>query len=453
MFRAFLFSLFCAHSLFAQNYDFSAVDRLLQDSLQTAFNGNVLVRIEQNDKLIYRFQAGNIAEQTRRAIASCTKWISGAVVLALAEKGYFSLDDSIGQYLPVFSQNGKGHFTIRQAFSMTSGLYSNDRYETDSNLTLAQSVDSIAANVPLRFSPGTMLAYDGSGMQVIGRLAEVVTGKDWETIAREQILDKCDMTATTYDVFGENPAVAGGIRSSARDYMQFLQMVLHDGEYNGERVLSSASIREMFTNQSGDAPVLYSPFQHGHPDYAYGVDTLRYAFGSWIFAENPETKTVEEISSPGAFGSYPWVDRKRNLTGITFTFLLINGRRDRDTQMKMMRLVREIIDGTTGVRETGNKLPQATALLANYPNPFSAGNTSTTTIRYQLTSAGDIGLAIYDLTGRLVRTLARGRQNAGIYTVRWNGRDAYGQDVAAGVYLYRLKTDRQVLVRRMVLLR
>ncbi len=452
MSRMSIILFFCVQAVSAQKYDFSAVDRLLQDSLQTAFNGNVLVLIEQNDELIYRFQAGNIVEETRRAIASCTKWVSGAVVLALAEKGYFSLEDTVGQYLPIFSRNGKGHFTIRQAFSMTSGLFSSERYEIKSTLTLEESVDLIAENTPMYFAPGTMMAYDGSGMQTVGRIAEVVTGKDWQTIAREQILDKCGMSATTYDVFGKNPAIAGGIRSSARDYMRFLRMVFHDGMHQGERVLSTESINEMFTNQSGTAPVFYSPFPHGHSDYAYGADTLRYAFGTWVFAENPMTRTVEEVSSPGAFGSYPWIDRKRNLVGITFTFLLVNGRRDRDTQLKMMRMVREIIDGTTGVKD-GTTLPRTAFLHPSYPNPFAVQQRTAVTIRFQLNRAADIELAVYDLSGRLVRTLMRGPQRAGMHTLQWDGRDANGQAVASGVYLYRLRSGGQVQVRRMVVLR
>ena len=69
------------------------------------------------------------------------------------------------------------------------------------------------------------------------------------------------------------------------------------------------------------------------------------------------------------------------------------------------------------------------------PNPFSVG----TRIRYSLAAEGDVELTVYDVTGRSVRQLARGRQTAGDHTALWDGRNATGQRVPAGVYLYRLR--------------
>lgn len=73
-------------------------------------------------------------------------------------------------------------------------------------------------------------------------------------------------------------------------------------------------------------------------------------------------------------------------------------------------------------------------LLPNYPNPFNNG----TVISYSLATAGQVKLEIFDVRGRKIRMLYDGQQNAGYYSVRWNGIDAYGQSVASGVYLYKL---------------
>ena len=62
-------------------------------------------------------------------------------------------------------------------------------------------------------------------------------------------------------------------------------------------------------------------------------------------------------------------------------------------------------------------------------------------------------LSVYDQAGKLVRTLASGRQQPGYHTVAWDGRNESGQDVGSGVYLYRLQTAEQTIVKRMVLLR
>ncbi len=67
--------------------------------------------------------------------------------------------------------------------------------------------------------------------------------------------------------------------------------------------------------------------------------------------------------------------------------------------------------------------------------------------------SGWVELAIYDLLGRRVRTLVNQKQAAGRYSVSWDGRNSRGEAVAAGIYLYRLKTNEKVQIRRMVLLR
>ena len=85
----------------------------------------------------------------------------------------------------------------------------------------------------------------------------------------------------------------------------------------------------------------------------------------------------------------------------------------------------------------------------NYPNPFNP----TTTIRFALASTKDVDLTIFDMTGRRVRTLLRGRRNSGWHLIQWDGLDEKGRAVPSGVYLYRLKAGRDVQVRRMVLIR
>lgn len=328
-------------------YDFASVDTLLTAAIPT-FNNQIYVAIKRDNTLLYEFSAGGVNENTVFEMGSATKWISSSVILMLAEQGYFSLDDEVGDYLPIFNDEGKGQFTARHAFSMSSGLFDDTRPHTDPLLTLEESVNVIALNTPFIFSPpGSNIAYDGKQMQVIGRIAEVVTGNDWRTIAKEQLFDRCTMSNSQYDVFGINPAVAGGLSTNAHDYLVFLKMIMDDGVCNQQRILESGSIQEMFTNQTNDAPVLESPWPSNHPDYPYAKDDLRYSFGSWILAENPATGVIEELTSPGAWGAFPWIDKRRNLYGVIFTYVpLADGgfQATRDTQLAVLREVRNIID-------------------------------------------------------------------------------------------------------------
>ena len=91
--------------------------------------------------------------------------------------------------------------------------------------------------------------------------------------------------------------------------------------------------------------------------------------------------------------------------------------------------------------------PSAFALGANYPNPF---NPATTIPLAVPAGAGDVDLTIYNVLGQPVRQVWNGPLAAGEHRLAWDGRDAQGQPIAAGVYLYRLQVDDQTLTRKMV---
>lgn len=103
----------------------------------------------------------------------------------------------------------------------------------------------------------------------------------------------------------------------------------------------------------------------------------------------------------------------------------------------------------TAVLEEDASLPQSFALAPNYPNPFNGS----TAIQFALPAEGEVELSIYDLTGQKVAALVAGRRGAGTYTVRWDGRDAEGDALASGVYLYRLRAGGQRETRKLLLLR
>lgn len=358
-----LFSLAITSHLGAQTYDFSAATTQIQSNL--GIYGNRVVAIIEHETLgeIFRFEAGDISQDSKFGIASCSKWLSGAIVLACAERGYFDLDDRVGDYLPIFDTYGKGHITIRQCFGMNSGLSLRDPdYELDSTLTLAESVDLIAANAPIVFTPGTQLDYEGDGMQTVGRICEVVTGKNWSTLARELLFTPLEMSSADYLFFGKNPAIAGGARCNATDYLKFLHMVLNNGQgKNGRVVLSSRSVQEFFTNQTFGLPEYHSPAQESD-FYAYD-ERPDYGMGSWIMAQHPVTGVVEEVASAGAFGTFPWVDRRRGLRGIIYMFGL--GAITQDNNLRVMAHIRAEIDAK-GLPPADPPSQVATSIVDNY---------------------------------------------------------------------------------------
>ena len=99
-------------------------------------------------------------------------------------------------------------------------------------------------------------------------------------------------------------------------------------------------------------------------------------------------------------------------------------------------------------------VPQTTALLPNYPNPFNPE----TWIPYHLATASHVQITIYDASGHLVRSLALGHQTEGYYTSKgqaayWDGRDSQGQIVGSGPYFYQLQAGSEALARKMLILK
>jgi len=116
------------------------------------------------------------------------------------------------------------------------------------------------------------------------------------------------------------------------------------------------------------------------------------------------------------------------------------------------------LPGVVGVEEKlveSETHPLVYSLSQNYPNPFS----SLTAISYSIAKSAvggrssAISLKVYDLTGRLVRTLVDRSQEPGYYKVSWDGRDDSGKQVAPGIYFYKLITDEYRFTKKLVILR
>jgi len=157
----------------------------------------------------------------------------------------------------------------------------------------------------------------------------------------------------------------------------------------------------------------------------------------WISVTQREWQEVEiSVEKLGLEGPLEQIDFSGVLTG---TFYLADV---------------ELITGAEGlpvtaVAEEQTGLPGRFALDQNYPNPFN----SNTVIRFTLPRRAEAGLSIYNLAGQQVATLAEGSREAGTHTVRWDGRDNGGRELASGVYLCRLQAGTHVRNRKLLLLR
>ena len=107
-----------------------------------------------------------------------------------------------------------------------------------------------------------------------------------------------------------------------------------------------------------------------------------------------------------------------------------------------------LIQSGTGV-DIDTSFPTNFELLQSYPNPFNPE----TTISYSIPEQSHVTMEIYNITGKRIVTLKDAQENAGNYSIRWNGRDDFGRPVSGGVYLCRFQAGTYSQTIRMLLMK
>lgn len=247
---------------------------------------------------------GDFAPDRRVAIASASKLVSGVTVFRLIDQGYLSLDSTTGQVLGWTGT--KGEITLRHLLSFTSGLNPENACTYQPGVALADCVAEIAQSDMLA-APGTRFDYGSTHLHVAGRMAEVVVGASWNQIYEQQLRQPLQLApqfayyATPRQGSGENPInplIAGGMRASMNDYASFLRFVYDKGQWQGARLLAP----EIFDAQTIEP----------YPNVSVGTTPsalyARYGLTAWLECATPSTGCAT-ISSPGAFGFTPWLNR------------------------------------------------------------------------------------------------------------------------------------------------
>jgi CubicO group peptidase (beta-lactamase class C family) len=174
------------------------------------FNGSVLVA--EKGKIIYEkgFGLANMEwaipnqPDTKFRIGSVTKQFTATLVLQLVEEGKIKLDGKLSDYLPDYRKDTGDKITIHQLLNHTSGVpsYTNRRdFMAEVSRDPYKVADFVKkfASGDLEFEPGSKFSYNNSGYFLLGAIIEKVTGKDYDTVLKERILDPLGMTNTGYD--------------------------------------------------------------------------------------------------------------------------------------------------------------------------------------------------------------------------------------------------------------
>ncbi len=268
---------------------------------------------------------------SKQLIASCSKWLSAALVMTFVDEGNLRLDDTVGTYLPVLSRNGKGNITISECLSHLTGIQAPPLKESLKEMKKIRSMDQAIgeiAEMPMEGDHGKVFHYSNTGLQIAAAVIEKISGKPFEELFAERISGPLGLKNTD---FGKGPVAfpAGGASSTPEDYLRFLTMILNRGSVSGTKILSENAVREMEVNRIGPGVnIAYSPAE------AAG---LGYGFGEWVVSDSDESKPGKWVTSPGLFGSFPWVDNEKQYCAFLMTFYLSNkGRHERYFDLKQL---------------------------------------------------------------------------------------------------------------------
>lgn len=316
---------------FAQ-YNFSALNDALQQN-QKLLGNDLVAMIWKGDSLIYKKEMGEFNSKTQAPIASCSKWLTAALVMQFVDEGKLSLDDKIVTWLPEYKKYFKNYITIRDCLSHMTGIADEGSFlkrmlQRKKFESLEEEVNSFASR-EIRANPGTDFWYGNVGLNIAGRVLEIISRKKFDVLIKTKLLAPMTMRKTSFSTLdggAVNPS--GGAVSTPDDYMKFLVMLLHKGKYNGVQILSEHAVNEMMKIRDTQAQIKYAP---------KAAEGYLYASGSWVMESKDGSATT--LACPGLFGTWPMIDFCRGYAYIVFVKNMLG-----DERANVHRSMKEIID-------------------------------------------------------------------------------------------------------------
>jgi CubicO group peptidase (beta-lactamase class C family) len=330
-----LFLLFL-QPVFAQ-YDFGELDQEWQANQKLL--GKDAVIMLWKDTLIYKKEVGDFNSKTVAPIASCSKWLTAALVMQFVDEGKLSLDDKVTRWLPEFEKYGKNYITIGLCLSHMTGIKDDAKliqkiFQRRAFASLEEEVNSFAAR-EIRSNPGSDFWYGNIGLNIAARVLEVISKKKFDVLIKQKLFNPMGMRKTTFTTI-DNSAVnpSGGAQSTADDYMKFLVMLLNKGKNNGQQILSENSVNQLKEILTTKDKIKYAP---------KAAEGFNYARGSWVIEEKNGSATA--LASPGLFGTWPMIDFCRGYAYIVFVKNLL-GEERADAHIALKKVIDKQITGT-----------------------------------------------------------------------------------------------------------
>ena len=200
--------------------DTTRIDSIVAAGMTTRRLVGVSVGIMEDGRTVFLKGYGSadlatgasVSPATRFAIGSVTKQFTSAVILQLAAEGRLSIDDPVSKWLPDLTR--AADIRLRDLMGHVSGYP--DYYPldfVDRRMLVPIGADSLArwyGHQPLDFEPGTRWSYSNTGFIILGRIAELVTGRPYAQLLRERVFAPLGMRHTSYEPARRDASYAQG---------------------------------------------------------------------------------------------------------------------------------------------------------------------------------------------------------------------------------------------------
>jgi CubicO group peptidase (beta-lactamase class C family) len=287
----------------------SRMDRILS---RTSSEVDFSFSVEREDGRRYSFNRGSSTLQTSYKSASTSKLVSAVIILRLVEQGYLNLSDRPQDHIrtwPIANNDSLYGITLEQLLSFTSGLTDEPYCLNIGGSNFTNCVIRIAKeNLGNSIVPGQEFYYSGTHLQVAGLMAINALGvSNWQDLFTLFKAETGLFSTSSYDLpSSTNPRLAGGMHWTGEEYLAFLK-ALKDGV-----LLSAYWTHKLLEDHTATTTITKSPAASElGEDWHYGL-------GLWHECQSAsfDCDAGTRVSSPGAYGAYPFWDRKNAYFGI-----------------------------------------------------------------------------------------------------------------------------------------
>src|SRR5574344_583733 len=302
--------------LVSQAQNFNRLDSMVNHWIDKGYYPGAAICVMHGDNLLFHKTYCGYNDNTQVYVASAGKWVAAATIAAVVDNTTLDWNDPIEKWLPEFKGDPKGKVLLKNLLSHTSGIRMLDRNEDYERQNRLDSAIKYILPLKPEFPSQTEFRYGGESMQIAGRMAEMASKLQFEEIFDRYIAAPLGMTRSHFTPVnndgGHTPVLGGGLCTTLHDYMQFLNMIYHNGVYKGQRILNKKTV--LFMQQDQVTPAIVRP---GKEYVEIGLGRKHqgvYGLGEWRELLD-EKGDAYQISSPGWAGAYPWINKHDGVYG------------------------------------------------------------------------------------------------------------------------------------------